>query len=62
MLSVDGQSAEFELVQAGAGWAAVRRHQDLLLTVTGIEVDPDTVALTQVEDPATTLTVDDLGG
>jgi hypothetical protein len=48
---IDGERRDFHLARAGSRWAAVRRQGDLVVTVTGDEIDPANIALVRLNDP-----------
>ena len=52
-LEVDGAPARFTIAVTEDRWAAVRRHGDLVLTVTARGVAPADVRLAPVDGPLT---------
>lgn len=52
---IDGVAEEFQLARSATGWAAVRRHGRLLITVTGIDTSPARVELEAIGDPSAEL-------
>lgn len=54
-IAVDDAPIAFATVQSGSHWAAVACVDSLIITVTATDVDPGTVRLRSVPDPAKTL-------
>jgi hypothetical protein len=55
-ISIDGAPAPFLTLTAAAGhWVAVRRHNDLVITIAASDVDPTTIRVEPIPDPAATL-------
>jgi hypothetical protein len=56
LITIDGSSQPFLMLGTPTGrWVAVRRHQDLTFTVAARDVDPATIALEPIPDPAVRL-------
>jgi hypothetical protein len=55
-LSIDGAPATFLTLRTPSGrWVAVRRHEDLTITIAARDADPATIALEPITDPAARL-------
>jgi hypothetical protein len=56
LISIDGTPEPFLVLTTSAGrWVAVRRHHDLTITIAGHGIDPATVTLDPIPDPAARL-------
>jgi hypothetical protein len=55
-ISIDGACASFlALGHLNARWVAVRRHHDVMITIAAREIDPATLVIEPIADPATRL-------
>jgi hypothetical protein len=53
---IDGASAPFLMVGAPDGhWAAVRRHHDVTITIAAHEIDPASLIIEPIANPAARL-------
>jgi hypothetical protein len=52
LLRVDGRPEPFTFLRLGSRWVAVHRMQLVTITVSGNGVDPDSVRLRPLGDPA----------
>jgi hypothetical protein len=56
LISIDGTPAPFLTLTAATGhWVAVRRHNDLVITVAASDLDPTPITLEPIPDPAAAL-------
>lgn len=56
LITIDGNPQPFLTLTASTGsWVAVRTHQDLLITIAGHDLDPSTLTLEPIADPAARL-------
>jgi hypothetical protein len=56
LISVDGAPAPFLTLTAATGhWVAVRRHNDLVITIAATDLDPTAITVEPIPDPAARL-------
>jgi hypothetical protein len=56
LITIHGKPEPFVTLSTPTGrWVAIRRHHDLTITVAGHDIDPTTVTLDPIPDPATRL-------
>ncbi|MFZ1994784.1 MAG: hypothetical protein WAU75_11795 [Solirubrobacteraceae bacterium] len=56
LIRIDGTPAPFLILTSAAGqWVAVRRHNDLVITIAASEVDPTPISVEPIPDPAAAL-------
>jgi hypothetical protein len=56
MITIDGTAQPFLRLSTPTGhWVAVRRHGDLTITIAAHDLDPTTLALEPIADPAARL-------
>jgi hypothetical protein len=56
LIGIDGTPQTFLTLTAPTGhWAAVRRHEDLMITIAAHDLDPTTITIDPIPDPAARL-------
>ena len=56
MIRIDGTPQTFLTLTAPTGhWVAVRRHEDLVITIAAQDLDPTTITIDPIPDPAARL-------
>jgi hypothetical protein len=56
LITIDGTAQPFLTLTAPTGhWVAVRRHEDLMITIAARDLDPTTLTIDPIADPATRL-------